>query len=179
MALSCYGLIRRLKEHNPQTIIDAHFAFPAGFAAVLLGRWLNLPVTLTMRGTEVSLAGDPCRRARMLSAINRASRVFSVSDSLRKHAAVLGANLARIRVVGNGVDLARFYPEDSDLARARFGISTHSLVLVSVGGLVERKGFHRVIEVLPKLLVKFPDLHYLVVGGGSPEGDITEKLRQQ
>jgi glycosyltransferase involved in cell wall biosynthesis len=51
--------------------------------------------------------------------------------------------------------------------------------MVSVGALVERKGFHRVIEILPELLKSDPDLHYLVVGGASPEGDWRTELEQQ
>jgi glycosyltransferase involved in cell wall biosynthesis len=51
--------------------------------------------------------------------------------------------------------------------------------LVSVGALVERKGFHRVIEVLPALVAKYPELVYLVIGGDSPEGNIRERLEQQ
>jgi teichuronic acid biosynthesis glycosyltransferase TuaC len=52
-------------------------------------------------------------------------------------------------------------------------------VLVSVGGLVDRKGFHRVIEVLPALVVRYPKLIYLIVGGDSPEGNIRERLEHQ
>jgi glycosyltransferase involved in cell wall biosynthesis len=52
-------------------------------------------------------------------------------------------------------------------------------VLVTVGGLVERKGFHRVIACLPALLEAHPDLYYLVIGGPSPEGDMTQALKDQ
>jgi glycosyltransferase involved in cell wall biosynthesis len=52
-------------------------------------------------------------------------------------------------------------------------------VLISVGGLVERKGFHRVIASLPALRVRHPAIHYLVVGGASPEGDWTDRLKAQ
>ncbi len=52
-------------------------------------------------------------------------------------------------------------------------------VLISVGGLVERKGFHRVIELLPPLLVKYPNLKFLIVGGPGPEGDWSDRLHQQ
>jgi glycosyltransferase involved in cell wall biosynthesis len=45
--------------------------------------------------------------------------------------------------------------------------------------LVERKGFHRVIEVLPELLKSEPALHYLIVGGASPEGNRRTELEQQ
>lgn len=179
MALSCLLLVRRLKMRNPETIIDAHFAYPAGYAAVLLGRWLNLPVTITMRGTEVSLAADPCRQSRMAAALNQASQVIAVSDSLRRHAGVLGVDTARVNVIGNGVDLSRFRREDVGAARARLGIAPNVPVIVSVGGLVERKGFHRVIAVLPELVKRHPDLMYLVVGGPSPEGDMGKQLREQ
>jgi teichuronic acid biosynthesis glycosyltransferase TuaC len=52
-------------------------------------------------------------------------------------------------------------------------------VLISVGGLVERKGMHRVIEVMPALIEHHPDLHYLIVGGASPEGDNRAELEAQ
>jgi glycosyltransferase involved in cell wall biosynthesis len=35
---------------------------------------------------------------------------------------------------------------------------------------------HRVIEVMPALLERHPDLHYLIVGGASPEGDNRAEL---
>ena len=44
---------------------------------------------------------------------------------------------------------------------------------------MERKGFHRVIEVLPGLLRVYPDLKFLIVGGAGPEGDWSEHLRDQ
>jgi glycosyltransferase involved in cell wall biosynthesis len=49
--------------------------------------------------------------------------------------------------------------------------------LISVGGLLERKGFHRVIEVLPRLLDRHPGFQYLIVGSGGPEGNYEGVLR--
>jgi teichuronic acid biosynthesis glycosyltransferase TuaC len=179
MAIACWPLLRRLQRAHPRIIIDAHFAFPTGYAGVVLGKWLGLPVTITMRGTEVSLSADPCRRQRMTTALKRATRVISVSESLRQQAGALGADLSNVQVIGNGVDLARFHMEEAAAARARFGIAAGTPVLISVGGLVERKGFHRVIAVLPELMAKHPGLLYLIVGGSSPEGDMSASLRRQ
>lgn len=178
IALACLSLVRRLQRHSPVSIIDTHFAYPCGHAGVLLGRWLKMPVTITMRGTEVSLAADPSRRRRILAALNGASRVFSVSESLRQHAGALGADMGKIRVVGNGVDLACFFPEDRLQARARLGLAPDTPVLISVGGLVDRKGFHRVVERLPAMRKRFPSIQYLIVGGPSAEGDNGPRLRQ-
>jgi glycosyltransferase involved in cell wall biosynthesis len=82
-------------------------------------------------------------------------------------------------VIGNGVDPGRFHPVSKPQARSSLGLPQSVPVLISVGGLVERKGFHRVIECLPALRERFPGLRYLVVGGGSAEGDIEARLRAQ
>lgn len=179
MALCTWPLMRRLKREQGIGIIDSHFAYPCGHAATRLGRWLGLPVTITLRGTEARQLRDPVLRPKVLAAVRDASRVFSVSDSLRQLVLSAGIAADHVHVVGNGVDLAKFRPIPQAEARAALGLKAEGPVLVSVGGLVERKGFHRVIELLPDLLARFPGLHYLVVGGPSPEGDMTSALREQ
>ena len=152
MALgSLSTLIKLRKQFN---IIDAHFAYPDGYAATLLGKWLKVPVTITLRGTEVPLSKIPERKKRLLIALKNASRVFSVSDSLKQHVVSLGAEGKKIRVIGNGIDVVKFYPLVKSVARAGLNIPGDAKVLVSVGALVDRKGFQRVIEILPTLVAK-------------------------
>jgi glycosyltransferase involved in cell wall biosynthesis len=138
-----------------------------------------LPVTVTLRGTEVPQSRNPVLRSRVARVVRAAARVFSVSDSLRRLALELGADASKTEVVGNGVDIAMFHPVERSAARARFGLPDDARILISVGGLVERKGMHRVIDCLPALLAHFPDLHYVVVGGASPEGDNRAQLEAQ
>ncbi|HMM46963.1 MAG TPA: glycosyltransferase [Thiobacillaceae bacterium] len=178
MALASLLLLRRLKSEGAR-LIDAHFAFPDGEAAVRLGRWLSLPVTITLRGTEVPHSRDSRLRPRLVRTLRGAARVFSVSDSLRRLAFELGAAAEKTEVVGNGVDVRRFHPVDRAEARARFGLPDDAKVLVSVGGLVERKGMHRVIDCMPGLLDGHPGLHYVIVGSGGPEGDMRGELEAQ
>ena len=178
MALSSLVLLRRLKAEGVR-LIDAHFAYPDGEAATRLGRWLDLPVTITLRGTEVPHSRNPVLRPRLARALKAAARVFAVSDSLRRLAIELGVDPAKTEVVGNGVDTGVFHPVDRVAARARFGLPDNARVLISVGGLVERKGMHRVIECLPALIQHHPDLHTLIVGGGGPEGDMRAELDAQ
>ena len=179
MALGAWPRLRRLRREGRLDLIDAHFAYPDGYAATLLGRWLKVPVTITLRGTEVRHARDPHLAARVRLALQRASRIFAVSESLRQVAVGLGTPPDKVRVVGNGVDLERFSPLPRVDARQHLGLPADVPVLITVGALVERKGFHRVIELLPALRQRFPGLVYLVVGGASPEGDWTDRLKRQ
>lgn len=177
LALAVLLTLRRLCYRFD--LIDAHFAYPEGYAASLLGKWLGVPVTITLRGTEVPIARFPLRRRLMLKGLASAARVFAVSDSLKRHVVSLGVDSQKIRVIGNGVDAEKFHPVPREQARRKFRFPLDEPILISVGGLIERKGFHRVIEVLPALKHQFPRLRYLIVGGPGPAGDMSKQLRHQ
>jgi len=178
LALCSLSTVRRLVRKHDLNILDAHFGYPDGHAGVLLGRWLRLPVVVTLRGKEERQARTEVA-SRLRHAIVRADRLVCVSEALKEVAIGLGADEARVTVIGNGIDLAKFSPVARDEARRTLGLPLDAKVIVSVGGLIERKGFHRVIECLPALLGRHPDLHYLVVGGAGPAGDMSAQLRRQ
>lgn len=177
MALGAARTVRHLQRRLDIEVIDAHFLYPDGFAATRLARQLGLQCTVTLRGTEVRMARDPRLRPRLARAAADATRLFAVAGSLARVAEELGASPDKIRVIGNGVDAQQFRPHDRNAARQALDLPPDVPVLVSVGTLVERKGFHRVIECLPALRRKFPGLRYLVVGGAGPEGDWSDHLR--
>lgn len=179
MALGSWFLLREIKKQFDFNLIDAHFAYPDGYAATLLGKWFKVPVTITLRGTEVPLSKLSGRKNRMMKALKNASKIFSVANSLKDHVVQLGADREKIEVVGNGVDTHKFYPVDKDLARQQLNVSKSAKVIISVGGLVDRKGFHRVLDVMPELIKKIPNLMFLIVGGDSPEGGIRSRLEAQ
>ncbi len=176
MALGSWLLLRKVRKQYRFDLIDAHFAYPDGYAATLLGKWFKVPVTVTLRGTEVPHAKSPGKRRRMLTGLAEAAHVFAVAEALKNHVVQLGADEKKIEVVGNGIDLEKFYPLDKQQAREQLALPDSAKVMVSVGALVERKGFHRVIEVMPELLKDFPDLVFVIVGGDSPEGGIRSRL---
>jgi len=178
MALGTAATVRRLVREERVNVIDAHFGYPDGCAARWLAHWFRLPMVLTLRGKEARQASSPLRRP-LSCAVRDASRVITVSSALRALAIELGAEPTRVQTIGNGIDTARFRPMPRSEARRILGLPADARVLVTVGTLVERKGFHRVIEVIPPLLRSHPELHYLVVGGAGAEGDDSARLRAQ
>ena len=179
LAIGSFWTVLGLKRAGQLDILDAHFAYPEGYAATLLGRWLGVPVCITLRGTEVRHAATRALRGRVQTALRRAARVFAVAEALKRTAMSLGTPQGSIRVIGNGVDLNRFHAVPRLEARSRLGLPDTAPLLISVGGLVERKGIDRVIECLPALRSRFPALQYLIVGGPSPEGDVSRRLHAQ
>ena len=178
MALGAAPTVRRLVRERRIDVLDVHFGYPDGAAGRLLARWFDLPFVLTLRGKEARQAGSALRNV-LMRAVRAADRIVTVSSALRALAVQLGADPARVQVIGNGVDARRFQPLPRGDARRALGLAEDAQVLISVGTLVERKGFHRVIALLPRLALRHPNLIFLIVGGAGPEGDDSVRLRAQ
>lgn len=170
--LFCSALptLRRMRRDFPFELIDAHFVFPDGFAAVLLARWFNCPVVITERGTATPLSKYRMRRFAMGWAFRKATRVVAVARHLGELAIALGARRDRLAVIPNGVDSESFAPVDRREARRQLHLPDDRPLMVSVGRLIPSKGFGRVIRALPGLRREFPDLLFSVVGG-DPTGE--------
>lgn len=179
MAVATYPLLRRLKRQGRVDLIDAHFGYPDGYAATRVARWLDVPVTITLRGTEYRHSKSKALARRLALAFERCSHIFSVSAALKDVALAQGVSPDKVQVVGNGVDTGKFVVMPKAQCREALDLPQGVPVLISVGGLVERKGFHRVIEVIPGLLKSHPDLVYLIVGGASAEGNNRSELEAQ
>ena len=180
--LSSVGVVASLMREAPFDVIDAHFGYPEGFAAVLLGRRFRRPVVITLRGNEPLLAADPGRRRALRYALRNATRIIAVSEPLAQFArealADLPGPVPPVTVIANGVDATRFAPEPREEARRVLGLPDAGRLLVSVGHLSPRKGFHRVLRVLPDLLRDAPDLTFAIVGGRGAEANNERELHR-
>ncbi len=162
MALSTLAAVRRLRREFPFELIDAHYSYPDGVAAALLGKWLGVPVTITARGTDISLIPRyRVPRAWIRWAARRSGASIAVCEALRSEMVELGIDGERIRVLRNGVDLQLFRPLDRAAARTELGL-TPGRWLLSVGQLIERKGHDIPIRALADL----PGWSLLVAGDG-------------
>lgn len=172
--LGSLSTVWRLRRSFRFDAIDAHFVYPEGTAAALLGKVFRKPVLLTLRGLLPLLIPYALRRPQLRWTLTRAARLIAVSGSLRDTAVDFGIPRERVRVIENGIDAGLFRPLDRREARRRLGLSEDAQLLVSVGTLSPRKGFHLVIETLPAL----PGVHYAVVGGAGAEGAQEEELHR-
>jgi glycosyltransferase involved in cell wall biosynthesis len=177
-AASLLPFLARLRASFPFDLIDAHFAYPDGAAAVLLGKALRRPVVITLRGSLVRLMTYPSHRPQLKFALSRASRVVAVSRSLKAAAVELGIPADGITVIPNGVDADVFFPIDRRRARLALGLPQDRTIILSVGGLNEGKGHHRIIGLLPSLLRDRPELLYVVVGAEHPADNFRTRLER-
>jgi teichuronic acid biosynthesis glycosyltransferase TuaC len=142
--------------------IDAHYVYPDGVAATWLGRRFGLPVVITARGTDVNLIPRYRIPRRLIQgAIRDAAALVAVSAALKQVLIELGAPAEKVVVLRNGVETSLFRPP-ADRAADRSALGLKGKTLISVGGLIERKGHHRTIEAMRLL----PGFELIIVGEG-------------
>jgi glycosyltransferase involved in cell wall biosynthesis len=175
--LSTVRQIARMRKTFDFDLIDAHFAYPDGFAAILLGKWFRRPVCITLRGMIIPLSRRALGRCLCNWAIRRAERVIAVAENLAERARQGGVPEDRLALIANGVDSERFRAIDQIAARRQLGLPEGGRLLVTVGHMSWRRGFHRVIRNLPRVIRSCPDTRLVIVGGKGAEEDNSADLR--
>lgn len=170
MFLSVLPMMRQLKQSFPFDLIDAHFLYPDGVAATLLGRALNTPVVVSARGDDVlSYARRPLIRQLLRKSLQDANQAIAVSHEIKDvmvHS--VGAAAEKITVIPNGVDSKKFCPLPPQQARESLGLPQKKTIL-GVGYLQHRKAFDRLLVAYRDVCTKpiGQDTQLVIVGEGS------------
>ena len=155
---------RLLDEGFDFDLIDAHYFYPDGVAAAMLGRYFNKPVVITARGSDITLLPQYRLPRRMiLWAASQAAGIITVCNALRDEMIGLGVDPAKVVSLRNGVDLELFRPTERDPGQP--------FTLVTVGHLVPVKAQELIVGALPLL----PGVR-LVVAGDGPNRGMLENL---
>jgi glycosyltransferase involved in cell wall biosynthesis len=166
-------LRRQIREGQDFDLIDSHYFYPDGVAAVLLGRALNRPVVVTARGTDLDLISTYAVPRRWIQwAARQAAGLITVSNGLKRRLEALGTAPERVRMLRNGVDLAVFRPCDREAARRALGFARPTLL--AVGNLVPLKRHLLIVEALAQL----EGVDLTIVGDG-PERSLIEALARK
>ena len=168
MFLSVLPRVIKIHREFGFDVIDAHFVYPDGFAAMLLGHWFKRPVVVSARGSDINQYKDLRVIRKMLKrTLLGVDRVIAVSQALKDTMVRLGIPQERVSVIPNGVDPGKFAPMSKQEARDALHLSKHRLIL-SVGNLTENKGMDLLIKALHILVYQRwrSDLRLAIVGDG-------------
>jgi len=139
--------------------------FPLGMIG-LVSRYLGLPYIVEVYGSDILIPRHPVitwLRSRILLS---AKWVITISEFTKQHLLHLGVQEERIHIMHPKIDMPAPLDEDHAMAfRSEKGLQGKRIIL-SVGRLVERKGFDRVIEAAPEVVRTYPDAVFVFVGDG-------------
>ena len=164
--------LRVLRRFRPQ-LIHAHL-----FHANLAARLFRFPGRQRVVSTihVVERRPLPLRRRLERWTARQDDATVCVSAAVGEHAcAELGVRPERLRVIPNGIDLARYTPaapEARAAARVKFGLPADGLLVGAVGRLSAQKGLPDLIEAFARL----EDGAGLVLAGAGEEEGALRRL---
>jgi glycosyltransferase involved in cell wall biosynthesis len=171
LAAASYGPLLALRERFPFDLIDAHYFYPDGVAAMRLARAFDVPFICTARGSDVTYwPSRPAARRAILRVGEQAAGLAAVCDALAHEMTALGMPADKIKVLRNGVNLVHFAPQDRAAACARWGVEGSTLV--SVGALIPRKAHHITIAAVAAR----PGLRLLIAGQGPLRAELQAQI---
>jgi len=175
MASGAESLLRNMHSQTPIDLIDAHYVYPDGYAAIILGQALNIPVSITARGTDIiHFPKLPLIRPKICKALRKANGLIAVSSNLKKRMMSLGIEGEKIAVIRNGIDHRIFFPCDRAEMRKKLNLDPQAKIIVTVAGLVPRKGIARLIDAMAFL--NNDRLKLYVIGEGPERGRLESKI---
>jgi teichuronic acid biosynthesis glycosyltransferase TuaC len=180
MYLGTHKTVEQLHRENPYDLLDAQYIYPDGYAGVLIAKKLGIPVVLSALGTDVNVFPKFKRIAPKIRwALNEADGILAVSNSLKATTAAAGAPADKIRVIGNGVDTARFHPLDRAEARRALRIEGPGPFIISVGTLDPNKGHQLLIAAVAELTGRYPAMKAFIAGEGPYQSALTAQIREK
>jgi teichuronic acid biosynthesis glycosyltransferase TuaC len=112
------------------------------------------------------------------SVLRHADRITTVSKETKKYVLRLGADKTKTSVIYNGVDTDLFRPANKNQSRKKLGLPNNRKIVLSVRRLVYKNGLDTLIESVPKVAQKHPDVLFVVAGKGPSRKLVEDRIKE-
>ncbi len=171
-------------------IIHAHSPVLNALPALQVGRKFGIPVVYEIRAFWEDAAVDHgtsregslryrVTRALETFAIKRADAVTTICEGLKNDILARGISTEKVTVIPNAVNVENFTvgaTPDTQLSQ-ELGLENKQ-ILGFIGSYYAYEGLNILLDALPKILNKNPDVRVLLVGGGPQEEALKAQAAQ-
>jgi len=163
-----------IKKHKPNLIIGT-YAFPDGFAAVLIGKIYKLPVFIKVHGSDIHSVRGICRKKLTSWVLRSCKKVISVSNSLSNTMQnEFSLSKENVCVIPNGIFKEKFSPMSRADAINKIGINDKNVKnIVFVGNLKPVKNVMYLMNAFNALCQNSSELIGLHILG---EGEVRKEI---
>lgn len=109
--------------------------------------------------------------------LRHSARIITLSDYSRSQVAALAGLDEQCALIPGGVDINRFRPAtDRSHVRTRLQLPQNRTLLLTVRRLVPRMGVDTLIDAMPGILAKHPDVSLIIGGDGPLRPDLERRV---
>ena len=160
-------------------IIHGHYLFPAGAAAVEVGKKHGIKTYVTAHGSDMFelYKSQPLMCPTLKNVLKDADVVFAVSNALKHEIIATGVvGIAdKTRISWNSVDINKFSTKQNNSFKDEYNLNDKPIVLF-VGNLIKRKNVDSLLEAKK---IANSDYYLVVVGDGPLFKKLTKKVEDE
>ncbi len=179
--ISLISKVARLMKQYQIDIVQTTL-FYADVIGAFAARRANVPVHIsweTVSHHQNYMHAKKIQQVAYRWAMKDIYRIVAVSDEVKQSIITKRkVPASRLQVIHYGVDLSRFESKPSTAKKEQLGLASRYPVLGVVGRLDPVKGHRYLLEALPPVVKKYPQLCCVVVGDGPSRSDL-EKMTEQ
>jgi phosphatidylinositol alpha-1,6-mannosyltransferase len=166
-----------IKKEKPDIILCSE-SVPVGLVLGILNTTNKIPYVVFTYGKDVLfLQHLPFVKLLLKNTYKNASEVITISEYTRNLIIDIEPERTNIKKIHPCVDSEFFKPMDVSSIQNKYGFCDKKIIL-TIGRLVERKGYDMVIKSLPEVIDEIPDVVYLIAGRGPCEDYLKELVEE-
>ena len=171
--------LNELLEKENIDIIHGHYLFPAGAAAVEVGKERGIKTYVTAHGSDMFelYKKQPLMRSTLKKVLKDADVVLAVSNALRHEIIATGVQgiSNKTKLCWNSVDIDKFSSNKNDSFKKENKLEDKPIVLF-VGNLIKRKNVDSLLEAKK---ITSSDYYLVIVGDGPQFKKLTKKVEDE
>jgi glycosyltransferase involved in cell wall biosynthesis len=156
------------------------------FSNALLSGWLDIPLVIEadcpVTYEHKNFYGKNFKHLGLLpdkielEVLQRAEAIIAISNILKEYYIKLGVKAEKIHVIPNGADPEKFRPREKPVDMIKKYALQDKIVIGWIGSLVGWSGIENLIAMALHVLENYPNVAFLLVGGGANKEFFQEKL---
>jgi len=167
-----------VKKQGIEHILVGHI-LPLGTVAYFVTKFTKTPYSVILHGMDFTYALRTSRKRKISKKIlSKAQHIICASNYtaglVKKF--IGDENISKVAVVNPGIEphITQNIKRITQL-KSKYHLQD-KIILLSIGRLVKRKGFDKVIAAMPEVLKQVPNLVYLIAGVGPDENYLKKKV---
>lgn len=170
-------------------IYHAHHTIPTGFVAIIVSKFLRIPVVVTAHLMDITTHGadvGPLEnivdfesnfifKHLITFSLNSANKIIAVSEDLAGRIRKMGIN-NNIMVLRNAVDISRFKPRKNVELRQEYGIADDEILILFIGHLEPFKGVFELINAFNEVSKLHSKTKLMLVGEGQQKQEVHKEI---
>ena len=169
-----YGRLKTLIKETEPDVVHLHSRRGADIWGALAARKMCVPCVLSRR------VDNPEGRLTVKFKYALYNHIIAISEGIRQVLISEGVSPQKVTCVRSAVDAKPYlHTVDKNAFAHEFGLPENALVLGVVAQLIGRKGHRYLIEAMPAILERFPNIQVLFFGKGPMQNELSALIAQK